>query len=101
MGEAKRRGTFEQRKAQGIIRRQEAWAKEAEERARIKAEQRREAEEYRKRRDAENSVAPVLVAGGGDTHHHTRMLLASMAGLLAAPAPMVVLTDPLPGDKQP
>lgn len=86
MGEAKRRGTFEERKAQGIARRAAEEARAAEERARIKVERRRQASERQKLLRPQERKERVLVVDDG---HSAGLMLATA---LAAFAPMAALS---------
>jgi hypothetical protein len=85
VGEAKRRGTFEQRKEQGIARRQAEEAAAAEERARIRAQERMRASERQKLLGPQARREAVLATGG--THLHAMLMAAAFGGALAAPSP--------------
>lgn len=79
MGEAKRRGTLEQRIAQSVERRK------VEDAARSVEFKRREAERLAKLPPQERK--DVILAGGGG-RHHSRMMLAAA---LAASAPLLIV----------
>lgn len=96
MGEAKRRGSFEDRKAHSIARQQAEETRRAEERARIDVERRRLAAERLKLLSPQERKEAVLVGGGG---HNSRLMLALAAGLMAAPSvPMLIVDDASDGD---
>lgn len=82
MGEAKRRGTFEQRKAQSAIRRQEEDARRAEERATRAVERRRQASERQKLLSPQERKEAVM----------SRMDVAALLGIaMGAAAPLLVV----------
>lgn len=83
MGEAKRRGSLEDRKANAIARRQAEEARRAEQRARRAAELRAQASERQKLLSPQERKEAVLTVGGG---HEANMLLAAMIGLGIGPA---------------
>lgn len=76
MGEARRRGTLEQRVAQAVIRRQEEDARRSEERARIAAEQRRLASERQARLSTHERKEAVMVADGGSRGRNLSLIAA-------------------------
>lgn len=85
MGQAKARGTFEERKAQAIIRRQAEDAQRSEE---YRQRRLREREEASRRQQLIGKDGPVLV-GGGERYETAAMLALAMG----AAAPLLVLGD--------
>jgi hypothetical protein len=85
MGEAKRRGTRERRIAQSL------------ERTRLEDEARRATlqREDEERRARIAALPPeerkAVIMGVGSPRHDARLLMAAMAGALAAPMPMILL----------
>lgn len=88
MGQAKARGTFEERKAQAVIRRQEEVAQRAKRRALEAAERRRQASERQRLLSPQERKEAVMVAGSGPS----RMDVAALLGIaMGAAAPLLVV----------
>lgn len=94
MGEAKRRGSFEERKAQSVVRQQAEDARRAEQRAMMAAERRAQAAERQKLLGPQELKEAVLTAGGAQ---EANMLLAAIIGLgigpNVSPSERVLLLD--------
>lgn len=88
MGEAKRRGTREQRVAQAIERNKVEDAKREAERIARAAERRERAAERQRLLNTQERKEGVMLVGGG---HDPALLRAVLAGALAAAAPVLAV----------
>ena len=79
MGEAKRRGTFEQRVAQAAERKKERERIEAEELARLRSERRRQASERQKLLGKHERKEAVLTTGSGPSKEDLMDALGALA----------------------
>lgn len=89
MGQAKARGTFEERKVQSILRRQAEDARRSEEHRQLMLRQREQAAERQKLLSAEEHKEQVLLVGDGGH----RVTAAMLALALGASAPLLVVAD--------
>lgn len=95
MGEARRRGTYEERVLQGVARRMEWERQRAEERERLRIERRRIASERQKLLSPQERKEAVLAVG--DAHVNSAllaMMLAASAPRLAAPVYAIKRREP-------